>query len=341
MFSLSCLLFSLTAQAARSPLQGVWRGTIGDQPVMVCLDTVNDLSSYYYPRYPKGLALQTPATAGGVWLEKSQGKVSGEWRLQSPDAGHLTGVWTAARSKRSAAISLSLIGAQRDASPCESEAFNGPRLDAARPVGGKVQLYGRKHYQVISMLDGEVSGLQILEPGAPVAAINRHLRQALRSEGVGYFSCHTAVTAESRDFAEYTIRAEPVFWSERWLTLAWSSSSSCGGAHPNSDLAFQNWDLKTGAPADLWRWFKSPEVTPALNRVIMAHAHPGPECSEVIANNGSYRLRPAANGMVFYPSLPHVAQACAEEILVPFRKLQPFLNASGRAEVEALQATGH
>jgi hypothetical protein len=32
-----------------------------------------------------------------------------------------------------------------------------------------------------------------------------------------------------------------------------------------------------------------------------------------------------------------VVQACADDILVPYRKLMPFLNASGKAEVENLQ----
>lgn len=325
-----------TVMAAGSPLAGVWRGTIGDQSVMVCLDPANETSSYYYPRYLKGLALQATSTTAGTWVEKSQGKTSGEWQLTVADTNHLTGVWTSAPSQRAAPIRLVRLASPRESNPCESASYNAQRLDAARLTAGKVAMLGRKRYQTISTLDGDLISVQLLESGTRYPSINRQLREDLHHDVIGYYACHTMMTAAARDFADYQTRIDPVFWNDRWLTLGQSLSDFCGGAHPNNDYHYQNWNLKTGEKTDLWSWFKTKTVTPQLNRVIVAYAQPIAECKAVLAENTDYSVRPSANGLMFYPQLAHGVQACADNILVPYRKLVPFLNASGKAEVENL-----
>ena len=44
------------------------------------------------------------------------------------------------------------------------------------------------------------------------------------------------------------------------------------------------------------------------------------------------------DGIAFTPDLPRIVMACGDELVVSFRDLQPFLNATGKREVAALQA---
>lgn len=336
-----CLMLAGTVHAAVSPLRGVWSGTIGSQSVMACFDPGSGSSSYYYPRYPMGLVLIDPSMPGGDWQEKSQGKVSGGWSLQPPVNDQLLGTWHAANGKRSAPIKLTRIGAAGDAAPCDSKLFNQPRQAGARLHVDEVRTLGNKRYQKVSTLKGELATVQLLDDGAHVAAINRALREALQSEVSAYYGCYAAVSAEEGGFAQYSTRTEPVVWSARWLTLRTSNENSCGGAHPNSDQGYETWSLVTGGKTDVWRWFKNKGDSAALRSLIVQLAKPSDECREVMSDNTSYSVYPGQGAMVFYPQLPHVAQACADEIRAPYRQLLPFLTPAGKAEVEALQMPGH
>lgn len=80
----------------------------------------------------------------------------------------------------------------------------------------------------------------------------------------------------------------------------------------------------------------------ALSRYVVAkHPRNAPddeECAEVIKTAEWWSLDLRRDGIAFIPELPRVVMACGDELVVSFRDLQPFLNATGKREVAALQA---
>lgn len=332
------VLISSNALAGDAPWHGIWKGTIDGQQVMVCLDD-QDSSSYYYRRHSKGISIAAKDRAGTRWTEVSKGKKTGEWKLEPVLHDRLTGNWFAPKGKRSAPVILERINVSSGAELCDSEAYNGPRIEAAKIEAGKPERFEGKQYRILfAGVETKVSTIEIMESGAYAANVNRALREKLRNEIKNYFRCYDSVSAREEVLAEYSVSETPVFWTSRWLTLAESIEDYCGGLHPNHGNFYTTWDLELGKVADIWKWFKGGKnmASPSLNKVIIAHADSDAECSEAIAENSSYNLHPAKEGMVFYTQLPHVAVGCQNDIIVPYRKLRPFLATTGRTEVKAI-----
>ncbi len=331
-------MLSNMAFAGDAPWHGVWKGSIGGQQVMVCLDDPES-SSYYYRRHSDGISLSAKDKTGTRWTEMSKGKKTGEWKLNLTGRNRLAGNWFAPKGKRSAPIALERVSTSSGNELCDSDAYNGPRVEAAQIVTGKLEHFEGKRFRTISAL--EVSTIEILEDGPQITAVNQALRAKLRNEIADYFRCYESLNSRKGDFGDYSVSEFPVFWTSRWLTLAGSAETDCGGPHPNHNSFYTTWDLKRGKTADLWTWFdgEKKEASAALNKVIIAHSQGNDECTEVIAENKDYSLHPAKDGMVFFPQLPHVAIGCEDDIVVPYSRLLPFLTATGKREVKALMGT--
>lgn len=79
LISIACLLFALQAYATPSSWLGVWEGTIGNQPVMVCYESGGQ-SAYFY----ESLKTEIPLTENvGNWSESVNGIVKGVWTLSN------------------------------------------------------------------------------------------------------------------------------------------------------------------------------------------------------------------------------------------------------------------
>ena len=53
----------------------------------------------------------------------------------------------------------------------------------------------------------------------------------------------------------------------------------------------------------------------------------------------SWNIHPDATGLIFSPDLPHVIQACAEDVHIPYKTLLPMLNAHGQEGWDLLALT--
>jgi hypothetical protein len=63
-----------------------------------------------------------------------------------------------------------------------------------------------------------------------------------------------------------------------------------------------------------------------------------PECRDAIADQEFWNIGISRAGLVFSPSLPRVIMACGEDFTIPFARLTPWLNATGRAAVASIEA---
>jgi len=332
------IMLSNLAFAGDAPWHGVWKGSIGGQQVMVCLDDPES-SSYYYRRHSDDISLSAKDKTGTRWAETSKGKKTGEWKLDLIGRNRLAGNWFAPKGKRSAPIALERVNTPSGNELCDSDAYNSPRIETAKIVTGKLEHFEGKRFHTISAL--EVSTIEIVEVGPQTTAVNQALRAKLRKEIANYFRCFESLNTREEGFGDYSVSETPVFWTSRWLTLAESAETDCGGAHPNHGYFYTTWDLKLGKVADLWTWFDGgeKEASAPLNKVIIAHSQRNDECAETIVENRYYSLHPAKDGMVFYPQLSHADIGCQDDIVVPYSKLLPFLTATGRTEVKALMRT--
>jgi len=332
------IMLSNKAFAGDAPWHGVWKGSIGGQQVMVCLDDTES-SSYYYRRHSDGISLAAKDKTGTRWTETSKGKKTGEWKLDLIGRNRIAGNWFAPKGKRSAPIALERLNTPSGNELCDSNVYNSPRVEATKIVTGKLEHFEGKRFRTISAL--EVSTIEIVEDGSHITDINQALRAKLRNEIVNYFQCFESLNTRERSFGDYSVSESPVFWTSRWLTLAGSAETDCGGPHPNHDSFYTTWDLKRGKVADLWTWFAGgkKEASASLNKVIIAHSQRNDECAEAIAENKDYSVHPAKDGMVFYPQLSHADIGCQDDIVVPYSKLLPFLTATGKSEVKALMKT--
>ena len=122
--------------------------------------------------------------------------------------------------------------------------------------------------------------------------------------------------------------------SGRLLSVHEATSLICG-AHPDYYEEGRTYDTATGKlvtlasrPGTLW-----PRLTPAeLQRLYLAKypKHADSECKDAVAMNDaadqtSFVLYLTPRGLALWPAfLPHVVQACAETVTVPYASLRPL-----------------
>lgn len=339
LFLTLCLLLGAAAQAADPAWRGLWRGTVGKQPVMVCLD--QDDARYYYLRNPGYLALKLETPAGERWTESSKGKPTGNWQLATPSGSQLSGTWTAPKGGRSLPILLQRVAATGDTLLCSSPAFYMPRVEAQPVSPGKPRSFEGKQYRELSALKGDIVGLELLETAPVYAGLNRTLKALLQQDIANHFDCEASVEESGAPGADYSSHRQPVFWTNRWLAVAEASDYFCGGAHPENGYFVTTYDLAKGTEAKVESWLKlsQDEFPQGLQQLILRQAKEvDKDCMEVLTENTSYSIWPSRGGLAFFPQLPHVAAACADTFVVPYKALRPWLSPVGQAEVNALMA---
>lgn len=139
----------------------------------------------------------------------------------------------------------------------------------------------------------------------------------------------------------------PDFANDELMAVITSTSTYCGGAHPNHWATFSNFDRQTGALLDPAEWFNqwgakvgeygSLEMSAALREAVIASWTPTSDgegvesCAEYAADQLYWNYLLQAGGITFQPDLPHVATACEDLITLPWDELQPFLSPAGKA----------
>jgi hypothetical protein len=200
--------------------------------------------------------------------------------------------------------------------------------------------------------DVEVSTFTLDRPGPAIARVNAELRTILpKVDGGGDWLDCIAGNANAHGADGYFSESiEPSVVTARWLGAIYRSDTDCGGAHPNTSVAFRTFDLEQGAELDPLDWFAPAAVlvepvdrsslkslTPAFRKFLLAgYKAEGEDCDGVLAETEYWTAGIERGSMVFWPGLPRVVMACSEDFKIALDRLEPWLNPNGKAMLPTL-----
>lgn len=341
---------------------GVWRGSIGDSKVMVCLerpDTFND-SMYYYLRHRFSLALRADGNSGVIWNEAPPNqrtpdwsKPAAVWTLQAPVGNRMEGTWAAADGSRKAPIVLARVAAATTRGGCDGAAFETPRV-----ASQKLDIRESGGFRYTSALNGQVSMTEIPDALPHAVQINASTRAWFASQITGYYDCAFSNFDRKPD-SSYNETSEIDLLAPPWLVTRERYSSFCGLAHPSSGTSYTIWNLDTGKTVDPWdfiansHWDSFNKVyhcddtsicqrmpPPALKAILAKHfkhdSGGDNECDGALDAWPGYTLHPEKDGLVFSTDFAFVEYACNDDIKLSWKTLAPFLTPQGKNVMRSL-----
>jgi hypothetical protein len=354
------------AQAAQPPaLAGVWDGKIGNLPVRVCFNQRDwgTFGGYYYRSRLDTIPLQQPdgQTKSFVEGHSDSDAKAPRWTIETISAGKLSGRWK--QAGRTLPIQLTRVptdGLSEDETPCGSRIFHQPRFVDVRITTKPGRIDWLQYTRLILDHRGHFGDSVSVEsfalPGSSPAIrqINAKLREPLAEGADDWRSCIIWAWNVSPHGGEFSQAIVPTMITRRWVSAKDSSGDYCGGAHPNYGEYPLTFDLVSGAAVDLHDWFDDKamirerhgaarEVSTTISAAFRTHLLASwkaddSECREVVREAEHWTIALTRTAFLFSPSLPHVAQACAEEFPLPFAKAAPYLNAEGRKNLAALRS---
>lgn len=350
---------------AAAPGHGIWRGTVGTAPVMMCLDGdgAYKRGSYYYTRRLIPIRLD--------WDDKRrrwngvsvQDKVQATFQFDKVAKARIDGRWIGGGNSLSVTLNrLPSAEAPHDFGLCGSMTYLKPRLGPTRVTQVPAVTNGVKYRKLKlvvpdSFAEVSIESFALLGRSPAVARINRELAKPLSAAGIadGWIDCMRGNLSAHGVDGDYATSIEPTMFGRRYLSVDHHNGGYCGGAHPYSGTDARTFDLSTGLEIDLNDWLtprairreryagtsdEAKMVTPAFRAFLLAGwKHPDrAECQEIFEQAEFWDIALTRTGLGFTPSLPHVAQACGEEVVVPWTRLQPYLNPTGQKAVAAIGA---
>lgn len=338
---------------APQPWEGVWQGTLGTYPVRLCLSQRSEtwsVGAYYYLSQLKTISLDRQDD--GSWVEKagSSDAVTGRWTLRASGNG-LSGEWK--QGAKSLPLALTRVAADIANGACGTREFLAPRIQPVK-LREAPKALGKFAYRELTWDVGkgfpDVSLASLayapVQPGDK--AINAALRlDPARREGeADYVSCYQGSLGSLGTDGDFSFGYAPRTATSAYLTVTANAGGFCGGAHPYAGYWWLTFDRKTGKKVDLGTWLTPAAVprgdwfedsaqrplSPAFRKLLLRKlAIADSECREVVSDVEYWTIGLDRTGLVFSPSLPHVAQACGEDAAVPFAQLGPWLSAAGKA----------
>jgi hypothetical protein len=344
------------AQAAPAELAGVWEGTVGDLTVRACFATPDwgRFGAYYYLSRLQLIALEAEEGRNLAFRESGDEQASQpRWQIQRVVGAELTGQWSAGR--RTLPLRLRRIGrAEGEDSACGTVTFHQPRLARVRVNtvrGSKDGVgYTRRILDAGNRYEVSLETFTLDGDGAAVRSINNVLGQPLSGNPPHWFECiHDSLQTHGYE-GSLVQNVAPAMISSRWLSVTEHWDGDCGGAHPDSSNTYRTFDRTNGREVDLHDWLVGTAtqpaegsdaklLRPAFRNFILSDARlQDPECRDAVREEEFWNVGLTRSALVFTPLLPHVAQACADPIAVPFARLRPYLTQQAAAHVRALQA---
>jgi hypothetical protein len=358
-FGLSALLQGAAQAQDSSNLFGVWSGTIGNLPVVVCLDTKRDyhFGSYFYRSHLKAINL-TEKEDGTAWIEgNSDDKTAPHWQLQPVQDNTVAGSWLA--QGKSLPIKLARIGGKLkdgdgEESACGSDVFFRPRITPPKitqtPATLDGQVYVKVSVDVGKQFDVTLETFKLTGPGPKITAINKMLLSDLPVPGKkpGYLECIQNALTNGGNDGDYSVSIAPVVLTSHWLVAATGDGSFCGGAHPANSSSETVYDLRKGAEVDLKKWLQpgiadengalSGKLAKLVEDKYKADAKDNTECIDSIQNAFGWSLSLAQTGISFQPSLSYAEHVCEEKSVISFADVMPFLNDSGKKHLAGFRS---
>jgi len=360
-----------TANAAPA-WNGVWRGTIGNSKVQVCLQHTDyqDFGAYYYMRHLQIIrlsALDKPAGKDvATWSEGDASDPTDktpQWHIAAIKNGRLDGTWTG--NGKSLPIALTSVAMDTDSEDqtCGSMAFSLPRFTKPTVTTKPAKLDGIAYSRVVANIgqpfsESSFETFQLLGTSPAIRRINAELYKDIPKdpEHAGYFQCSVSALAQGWDGSQSS-ELKPETLTPGFMVEADSESWDCGGAHPDAGTTYTTWDLRNGTKIDLYGLFTKAALTRTVHdkgtvneyvdtaytplfKAMIVRAFPAPDadCKDAISETETWNARLTKTGMAFTPELAHAVQACVDDAVIPYAKLTPYLTPDGKALVVAFQS---
>jgi hypothetical protein len=347
---------------------GIWRGTIGNLPVQACFQArdYGNVGAYFYLKNRGIISLgpiddstATKAFYGWTEARHSDHPEAGPlWQNITVKGNALKGTWTG--SGKTLPIAMARVP-QVDATvePCGDLAFSKPRITPVKLSTSRAQI-GHVAYTIVTadvgkqFPDVSLQSFQLDGNTSAVQNINATLKSAIpdKVEESDFFQCTMANISSIGEDGQYQTTTTPVLITANWMVSETEGGSTCGGAHPNWGIYWNNWDLRSGLPVDLWTWlgpraasviprdgYSDVTIEPEL-RNLLNKGWPRTEedCKDIVERENSWNLRLTRNGIAFSPGLPHAATACIDDVNLTVEQLAPLLNEEGKARVASFRA---
>ena len=355
-------IFPFAADAANttgSEFHGVWRGTIGENQVMVCMRL--ERSEYYYIRQFWSIPLEQAVSATNMWREGPSDRGSGLWKFNAAVKDSISGIWTDPTGSRSLPIHLSRIAPLREEGEFEycDPAYDAPRIDPKLIKRGKSERLVSGSYRKIFEFNFGVQGIEILTGGG---IGQEQINSTIRSWMSDTRHCYSFLPpktdqnpgALAEEMGGVDFRMKILFWSERWLSVRNSVLTYCeywpkaSGYRPVSpgEIKFTTWDLKSGQKVSVASWIDKKWISMHDNYLSVSRTLAGEiakfwtnrqgvceDTDDEAARKLNYKpVYPRKDGMVFNNEPPDSGHwACVDDILVPWKNLGPFLSVTGKA----------
>jgi len=299
--AVSTLVCGATVAQAAAPTtdsrawHGVWRGTIGNAAVQVCLQHTDyeDFGAYYYMRHLQIISLGKvdgkPGTpAGSVWTEGRYSDKADKgpfWRITSVANGRMDGVWT--DGSKSLPIALTMVAAEKsakgddgDAGPCGSMAFSLPRFTKPVVTTKAAKVGGTAYTRVLvdigkQFKDSGFETFQLSGTSPAVRRVNAELYKDVPTgpEHADYFQCTMSALGQNGLDGDQSSALSPETLTPGFLVVADFESWDCGGAHPDGGTIYQTWDLRTGAKINPYDGFTKAALTQTVHDAGTANAY--------------------------------------------------------------------
>lgn len=352
---LAIALSGLSIHAAHAADAGVYRGTLGNDAIAVCINPAvggSQTGSYYLARLPEPVGLEK---TGASWRTEE----GGEFRLEASGSG-LSGQGHLEAKTANAPLKLNRVPSG-DERPCASDAYNLAIERASRIVPGvEPENFAGQSYRTLTVNGNQsrelsVQSIELLGQGTGVGRINSQLRELLPQTPLEmsntFYDCRRDNLGERGQDGQFQLRVQPELWTSRWFGVSTTVDSYCGGANPDYRISHRTWDLKTGEELDLWRWIAGgrvvtdelgsatySEAPAALNTLLLAKAtgsRAPATCAAALRGNRNYLLRLSDRGLVFSTRFAAAQRDCNTDIEVPFDTLKPFLSPEGKQALGA------
>ena len=164
-------------------------------------------------------------------------------------------------------------------------------------------------------------------------AVNNQLKQEQYD-----LSCDAVDNPEALGWSS-TMNSEVTYADRDIFSVHTTYEMDCGGAHPNAGDASVTFDLKTGKEIPLRALFKDITKNQAALGAIVKSAYSTEyerDSNEAVDFECVDSIDPSELAFATYfidqgtlkivPSLPHVVEACSEDIPIPLEKIEAFIN---------------
>jgi hypothetical protein len=168
--------------------------------------------------------------------------------------------------------------------------------------------------------------------------VNRQIDEATKDFGCG---------GQGGKDAYYTVRSKVAYARDDIFSIYASAQYWCGGPYPTNDSNIsQTYDLKTGKQIKFEELFNNYETDKreilrvifadriATSEKMAAAGKTGDDCEgEIYSLNNlessSYAFNFSSAGLQVQPDWPHVVEACADIVTIPYSKLRKFAAPNG------------